>query len=88
MQISDIILQVNLIGTKMSVASFSGAGVRRPQCSRGFRGQSTLRKFLGSNEHLDWFKIDFNAAKVITVQGTKKNKQKQKCGMEVHIYSV
>ena len=31
-------------------------GVLRPQ--RGFSGRSTLRKFLGSTEHLDWLKID------------------------------
>ena len=47
----------------------------------GFNGQTTLRKFLGHKEHLDWLKIDFNVAKNITVQGytvqfffiTKKN---------------
>ena len=33
--------------------------------SRDFRGQSPLRKLLGSKEHLDWLKIDLNAAKVI-----------------------
>ena len=30
--------------------------------SMGFRGQSPLRKFLGSKEHLDWLKTDLNAA--------------------------
>ena len=35
--------------------------------SRGFSGQSPLIKLLGSKEHLDWLKIDLNAAK-ITVQ--------------------
>ena len=38
-----------------------------PLC-RGFRGQSPLRNFLGSKKHLDWLKIDLNAAKIITVQ--------------------
>ena len=36
--------------------------------SRGFRGQSPLRNFLGSKKHLDWLKIYLNAAKIITVQ--------------------
>ena len=36
--------------------------------SGGFRGQSTLRKSLGSKKHIDWLKIDFNAAEIITVQ--------------------
>ena len=31
--------------------------------SGGFRGQSTLRKFLGSKEHLDRLKVDFNVTK-------------------------
>ena len=35
---------------------------------------STLRKFLGSKEHLDWFKIDFNAGEIITVQDFKHKK--------------
>ena len=26
----------------------------------------TLKKFLGSNEHLDWLKIDLNAAEIIS----------------------
>ena len=44
--------------------------------SMGFRELSTLRKFLGSKEHLDWLKIDFNVAEI------------KKMWMEVHIYSV
>ena len=56
-----MILRVNIIGGKVSVASFNGAG--------GFGG-----KFLGSKEHLDWLKIYFNAAEIITVQDyNKKN---------------
>ena len=27
-------------------------------------GWCTLRKYSGSKEYLDWFKIDFNAAKI------------------------
>ena len=43
--------------------------------SRGFRGWSTLRKILEFNENLDWLKIDFNAAEVITVQDYNNNKK-------------
>ena len=32
-------------------------------------------KFLGFKEHLDWLKIDFNAAKIITVQNYNNNKK-------------
>ena len=42
--------------------------------SRGFRGQSTLREFFGSKEHLDWLKIDLNVAEIITVQDNKHKK--------------
>ena len=38
-------------------------------------GRSKLRKFLGFKEHLDWLKIDFNAAKIITVQNYNNNKK-------------
>ena len=74
MQISDMILEVNIISRKVSVASFYRAGglgvFWEPR--EGFRGWSTLTKFLGSKEHLDWFKIDFNATKIITVQDYNK----------------
>ena len=30
---------------------------------------------LGFKEHLDWLKIDFNAAKIITVQNYNNNKK-------------
>ena len=43
-------------------------------------------KFLGFKEHLDWLKIDFNAAKIITVQNYNNNKKIM--WMEVFIYSV
>ena len=42
--------------------------------SRGFRGQSPLSKVLGSKKHLDWLKIDLNAAEIITVQDYKRTK--------------
>ena len=42
--------------------------------SRGFKGWSMLRKFLGSKEHLDLLKIDFNVAEIIIVQDYNKKK--------------
>ena len=42
--------------------------------SKSFQGQSTLRNFLGSKEHLDWLKIDFNAVEIISVQDCNKKK--------------
>ena len=41
----------------------------------GFKGRSALRKFLRSKEHLDWLKIDLNAAEIITVQDYKHTKK-------------
>ena len=49
--------------------------------SGGFRGHSTLRKFLGSKEHLDQLKIDFNVVH-------KYYNKKRLMWMELHIYSV
>ena len=46
---------------------------------------STLRKFLGSKEYLDWLDIDLNVAEIITVQDYK---HKKLLLMEEHIYSV
>ena len=57
----------NIISRKASVASVNRAGGSEP-LSRGFRGWSPIRKFLGSKEHLDWLKIDLNALKIKTVQ--------------------
>ena len=37
--------------------------------------KSLLRKCLGSKEHPDWLKIDFNVAKIITVQNYKCHKK-------------
>ena len=39
-----------------------------------FRGWSTVRKFSGSKEHLDWVKTDLNAAEIITTQDYKHKK--------------
>ena len=87
MQISDVILGVNLIGRKVSVTSVNkdGAGLALFWGhSESFRGQSTLRKCLGSRDHLDWLKIDFNAAEIITVQDYNK----KILWMGIHIYSI
>ena len=74
------------IGGKASTASVNRAGgsalerdeVGRRGCSetlgRNFRGQSPLRKLLGSNKNLDWLKTDLNAAKIITAQDYKHTK--------------
>ena len=37
-------------------------------------GERKPNKFSGSKEHLDWLKIDLNAAKVITAQDYKYTK--------------
>ena len=64
MQLSHIIPGVNIVGKKVSVASINGAGaVETPV--------GPLRKFLGSKEHLNWLKIDLNAAEVISIQDYK-----------------
>ena len=73
MQISEMILEVNIISGKMSVASVNGAGGSRGVLG-GFRGQSSLRWFLGSKEYLDWLKIDLNLAEIITAQDYKHKK--------------
>ena len=51
MQISDMILGVNIISGKVKIASVNGAGV----------SGGVLRP-IGSKEHPDWLKINFNAA--------------------------
>ena len=50
------------------VASIHGdeeSGGHSKLLSRRFRGRSSLRKFLVSKEHLDWLKIDLNAAEIV-----------------------
>ena len=67
---------VNISG-KTNVASINravGSGGCSEPLSMGFRGQSPLRKLLGSKEYLDWLKIDLNAAKIITVKDYKCTK--------------
>ena len=76
MQLPHMIPGVNIIDGKVSIASVNEAcgsgGVLRPQW--GFRRQSPLGKFLASKWHLDWLKIDLNAAKITTVQYCKHTK--------------
>ena len=70
MQLPHMIPGVNIIDGKVIVASVNEAcrsgGVLRPQ--QGFRRQSPLGKFLASKWHLDWLKVDLNAAKITSVQ--------------------
>ena len=70
MEISDMILGMNKIHGKVSIAIVNKAGGLGVfwDPSRGFRGQSTVRKFLASKELQDWFKLDFNASKIISVE--------------------
>ena len=75
--LSDIIPGKNTVSGKASVASANRA--RGPEehsepLRGGFSMQSPLRKFLVIKEHLDWLKIDLNAAKIITVQYYKHSK--------------
>ena len=78
---------VNTTDGKVSIASVNGAGGSRAfwDTSGDFREQNTLRKYLGSEEHLDWLKIDLNVAEIYTVQDYK---HKKLMWMEVHIYNV
>ena len=79
---------VNIIRGKARVASVNGAGMsgRDSQpLSRRFRGRSSLWKFLGSKEHLDWLKIDLNVAEIRTVQDCKHTKNSCECK---YIYTV
>ena len=58
-----MIAGLNKISGKTSVASVNRAEV------------SWERRILGSKKHLDWFKIDFNAAEKITIQGYKRTRK-------------
>ena len=74
---TNMLPRLNIIGGKMSlVSSYGGGGsggVLTPL--QGFRGRSTLRKFLGSKEYVDWLKIELNTAEIITVQDYTINKK-------------
>ena len=66
-----LILEVNIISGKVSIASVNRACGRRGALSpsAGVLGaRALLRKCLGYKEHLDLPKIDLNAAKITTVQ--------------------
>ena len=78
MQMSDMIPGVNKTGRKVSVARVNGAGESGVlwDPNRNFRGWSTVRKFLGSKEHIDRLKEDLNATEIITVQDYKHKKKK------------
>ena len=67
MQLSHMIPGVNIIGRKVS--SEHQWILRVWGCSETPVG--SLRKFLGSKEHLNWLKIDLNAAEVISIQDYK-----------------
>ena len=62
-----MIPEVNITEKQMLMEPGGFWGCFEP-LSRDFRGQSPLRKLLGSKKHLDWLKIYLNAAKIITVQ--------------------
>ena len=58
----------DIINGKASVASVKGAGgsgEKRGTLSHSAGDLGTLRKFSGSNKHLDWLKIDLNVAEII-----------------------
>ena len=59
---------VNIINRKASVAGIKGAG------GAGGALSPSLRKFLGSKEHLDWLKIHLNTTEISTVQDHKHTK--------------
>ena len=62
---------MNIFGGKVSVASVTGTGCPGVLWDPSYSGPSTLRKFLDSEEHLGWLKIDLNATEVITSQDYK-----------------
>ena len=70
-----MIPRAHIISRKASKVSIGGAGGKHSEpLSEGCRGQSPLRKFEGSREHLDWLKIDLNMAEIITIQDYKHTK--------------
>ena len=83
MKFADMIPGENMIGRKASEAinkqdasvkrangvGVSGGSSETPKES--IRRRNPLKNLLSSTEHLDWLKIDLNAAKIITVQNNK-----------------
>ena len=69
-----MIPQINIISGKASNNRVGESwGFSEPLSDR-IREQCPLRNFLGSKEHLHWFKTDFNATKIITVPHCKCTK--------------
>ena len=74
-----MIPEVNIISGDASVnrageLEWGGGGGALNPSAGGFRGLSSLRKFVGSKKHLDWLKIDLNVVKVIAVPDNKHTK--------------
>ena len=69
-----MIREVNIINRKKSLAIVNGAGVSGGDALSP-SGGALKRKFLDSRRHLDWLKIDLNAAEIIIVQYYKRTKR-------------
>ena len=69
-----MIPEVNIISWKASVSGIKGAGDALSPSAGDLGGGAPLRKFLGSNKHVDWHKTDFNVAKTSNVQDYKHTK--------------
>ena len=67
-QISSFILYTGFFFKCLCIAGFLQSGALYATIRPNHPDQSTLRKVLGSTEHLDWLKIDLNVAEIITVQ--------------------
>ena len=67
MQLLHMIPGVNIIGRKVC-SEIQWSWVGRGVCGCSETPAGPLRKFLGSEEHLNWLKIDLNEAEIITVQ--------------------
>ena len=68
---------VNIISRNSSIANINrseGSGSTLSPSVVVIGGQSPLRKSLAPNKHLDWVKVDLNAAKIVAVQGYKCTK--------------
>ena len=63
-----MILGVNIISGKASVACVKGAWGALSSSEGDLGGGAPLRKFLGSIDYLEWLKTDLNVAKTSTVQ--------------------
>ena len=59
----------------MRVNGTGRSEVHSESLSRDFRGHNPLRKFLDSEEHLDWLKIDLNIIEIIFGQDYRSTKK-------------